>query len=125
MLDEVKKITTYLTNYHKKQNIEKKLKTRNEMRTILASETNTRKAVEEEEEEIRATRKMESMTHSLSMNSPYGAPSSLHQSGVAKDRKMASAENLVLDLSNPDLRENALLELSKVLNHIYLFSFRI
>ncbi|KAM7251049.1 hypothetical protein ACFE04_022932 [Oxalis oulophora] len=29
------------------------------------------------------------------------------------DRKMASAENLVLDLSNPDLRENALLELSK------------
>ncbi|KAL6999238.1 hypothetical protein U1Q18_000399, partial [Sarracenia purpurea var. burkii] len=36
------------------------------------------------------------------------------------DRKMQSAEQLVLDLSNPDLRENALLELSKV--HVYLFS---
>lgn len=34
--------------------------------------------------------------------------------GGNKDRKMASAEHLVLDLSNPDLRENALLELSKV-----------
>lgn len=31
-----------------------------------------------------------------------------------KERKMQSAEQLVLDLSNPDLRENALLELSKV-----------
>ncbi|CAA2956126.1 cell differentiation RCD1 homolog [Olea europaea subsp. europaea] len=30
-----------------------------------------------------------------------------------KDRKMQSAEQLVLDLCNPDLRENALLELSK------------
>ncbi|PON91237.1 Rcd1/Caf [Trema orientale] len=30
-----------------------------------------------------------------------------------RDRQMASAEQLVLDLSNPDLRENALLELSK------------
>ncbi|CAN4097176.1 unnamed protein product [Withania somnifera] len=30
-----------------------------------------------------------------------------------KDRKMQSAEQLVLDLSNHDLRENALLELSK------------
>lgn len=35
-------------------------------------------------------------------------------SQVNKDRKMQSAEQLVLDLSNPDLRENALLELSKV-----------
>ncbi|KAK2639797.1 hypothetical protein Ddye_027592 [Dipteronia dyeriana] len=33
--------------------------------------------------------------------------------GVNEDRKMASAEQLVLDLSNPELRENALLELSK------------
>lgn len=31
-----------------------------------------------------------------------------------KDRRMQSAEQLVLDLCNPDLRENALLELSKV-----------
>lgn len=35
-------------------------------------------------------------------------------SGAGKDRKMASAEQLVLELSNPELRENALLELSKV-----------
>ncbi|KAK1584371.1 hypothetical protein Q3G72_032380 [Acer saccharum] len=32
---------------------------------------------------------------------------------VNKDRKMTLAEQLVLDLSNPELRENALLELSK------------
>ncbi|KAH0753120.1 hypothetical protein KY285_006268 [Solanum tuberosum] len=32
---------------------------------------------------------------------------------VNKDRKMQSAEQLVLDLCNPNLRENALLELSK------------
>ncbi|CAM8880097.1 unnamed protein product [Rhodiola kirilowii] len=56
---------------------------------------------------------MANLSHSLSMNSPFGAPSSLHQLGAAKDRRMASAESLVLDLSNPDLRENALLELSK------------
>ncbi|KAD5507596.1 hypothetical protein E3N88_15299 [Mikania micrantha] len=31
-----------------------------------------------------------------------------------KNREMQSAEQLVLDLSTPDLRENALLELSKV-----------
>ncbi|XP_006652810.1 CCR4-NOT transcription complex subunit 9-like [Oryza brachyantha] len=31
----------------------------------------------------------------------------------SKDRKMASAEQLVLDLCDPELRENALLELSK------------
>lgn len=31
-----------------------------------------------------------------------------------KDRRMQSAEQLVLDLCDPDLRENALLELSKV-----------
>ncbi|KAG6420818.1 hypothetical protein SASPL_117357 [Salvia splendens] len=30
-----------------------------------------------------------------------------------KDRRMQSSEQLVLDLCNPDLRENALLELSK------------
>ncbi|XP_019251790.1 PREDICTED: cell differentiation protein RCD1 homolog [Nicotiana attenuata] len=41
-----------------------------------------------------------------SSSSAVGAPAD-------KDRKMQSAEQLVLDLSNPDLRENALLELSK------------
>ncbi|KAL3644107.1 CCR4-NOT transcription complex subunit 9 [Castilleja foliolosa] len=34
-------------------------------------------------------------------------------SAANKDRRMQSAEHLVLDLCNPDLRENALLELSK------------
>lgn len=33
---------------------------------------------------------------------------------VSKDKKMASAEQLVLELCDPELRENALLELSKV-----------
>ncbi|KAL8098669.1 uncharacterized protein LOC141684774 isoform X2 [Apium graveolens] len=41
-----------------------------------------------------------------SSSSAVGAP-------VNKDQKMQSAEQLVLDLSNPDVRENALLELSK------------
>ncbi|PON41197.1 Clathrin, heavy chain [Parasponia andersonii] len=55
------------------------------------------------------------------MNSPFGAPISPSNTSPTgahsqpnKERKMASAEQLVLDLSNPDLRENALLELSKV-----------
>ncbi|GMN51640.1 hypothetical protein TIFTF001_020800 [Ficus carica] len=52
------------------------------------------------------------------MNSPFGAPSASSTSPPGsqanKERKMASSEQLVLDLSNPDLRENALLELSKV-----------
>ncbi len=34
--------------------------------------------------------------------------------GAAPDRNMASAEQLVLDLCDPELRENALLDLSKV-----------
>lgn len=61
------------------------------------------------------------MPQSLSMNAAFGgAPSASVQSIAGstaqpnKDRKMASAEQLVLDLSNPELRENALLELSKV-----------
>ncbi|XP_047338422.1 CCR4-NOT transcription complex subunit 9-like [Impatiens glandulifera] len=57
----------------------------------------------------------------LSMNSPFGGPSSSSSSAATpslapqanRDRKMHSAEQLVLDLSNPDLREDALLELSK------------
>ncbi|XP_031104651.1 CCR4-NOT transcription complex subunit 9-like isoform X2 [Ipomoea triloba] len=46
-----------------------------------------------------------------------GGPGSSSATAVGaqpnKERKMQSAEQLVLDLSNPDLRENALLELSK------------
>ena len=42
---------------------------------------------------------------------------------VNKYRKMTSAEQLVLDLSNPELRENALLELSKVILLSTLFNF--
>lgn len=60
---------------------------------------------------------MANLPQSLSMNGPFGGAgaSSANVAGAQanKDRKMASAENLVLDLSNPDLRENALLELSK------------
>jgi CCR4-NOT transcription complex subunit 9 len=63
---------------------------------------------------------------SISMNSAFGAesenppPPSLasaatSQSSISNnDRNMASSEQLVLELSNPELRENALLELSKV-----------
>ncbi|KAH9651991.1 cell differentiation Rcd1-like protein [Citrus sinensis] len=62
---------------------------------------------------------MANLPQSLSMNVPFGggpsasSPSAPAGAGANKDRKMASAEHLVLDLSNPDLRENALLELSK------------
>ncbi|KAJ6886302.1 hypothetical protein NC651_026859 [Populus alba x Populus x berolinensis] len=59
---------------------------------------------------------MANLPQSLSINTPFGGPSASNTAAVApanKDRKMASAEHLVLDLSNPDLRENALLELSK------------
>ncbi|RYR28179.1 hypothetical protein Ahy_B01g052296 isoform A [Arachis hypogaea] len=66
---------------------------------------------------------MTNLPPSLSMNAAFGgsgaAPppspggSSQSSPGGTKDRKMASAEQLVLELSNPDLRENALLELSK------------
>lgn len=67
---------------------------------------------------------MANLPQSLSLNAPFGGgPSASNPSaaaaaagaGATKDRKMASAEHLVLDLSNPDLRENALLELSKVI----------
>uniref|UniRef100_A0A2P2LUE5 Uncharacterized protein n=1 Tax=Rhizophora mucronata TaxID=61149 RepID=A0A2P2LUE5_RHIMU len=61
---------------------------------------------------------MANLPQSLSVNSPFGGPSALTPTTAGgapagKDRKMASAEHLVLELSNPDLRENALLELSK------------
>jgi len=65
---------------------------------------------------------MSNLPQSLSMGTAFGGggpPSSssgagAQGSGAGKDRKMASAEQLVLELSNPELRENALLELSKV-----------
>jgi CCR4-NOT transcription complex subunit 9 len=66
---------------------------------------------------------MANFSQSLSINgAPFaaglptgGVVSSSNATAVAgaPDRKLVSAEHLVLDLSNPDLRENALLELSK------------
>ncbi|XP_010252482.1 PREDICTED: cell differentiation protein RCD1 homolog isoform X1 [Nelumbo nucifera] len=60
---------------------------------------------------------MANLPQSLSLNPPFGGPtaSSANTNAVqaSKDRRMASAEQLVLELSNPDLRENALLDLSK------------
>ncbi|XP_078438082.1 cell differentiation, Rcd1-like protein isoform X1 [Wolffia australiana] len=70
---------------------------------------------------------MANLQQSLSLNPSFvGAPATPQQAlaGVssaavaaaqqaAKDRKLASAEQLVLELGNADLRENALLELSK------------
>lgn len=63
---------------------------------------------------------MANLPPSLSMGTPFGGPSTSAAGAPAnKDRNLASAEQLVLDLSNPELRENALLELSKVLLLIY------
>ena len=70
---------------------------------------------------------MDNLPQSLSMSAAAacGGPGSASASPSAagtqgnKDRKMMSAEQLVLELSNPDLRENALLELSKVYISIY------
>jgi CCR4-NOT transcription complex subunit 9 len=74
---------------------------------------------------------------SISMNSAFGAETENHppppslaaaassQSSSASnnnDRNMASSEQLVLELSNPELRENALLELSKVYHNSQPFS---
>ncbi|CAO2833584.1 unnamed protein product [Amaranthus hypochondriacus] len=62
---------------------------------------------------------MANLPQSLSLNAaPYGpipgiTSSPIPQSNPNVDRQMQSAELLVLDLSNPDRRENALLELSK------------
>ncbi|PQM39215.1 hypothetical protein Pyn_02938 [Prunus yedoensis var. nudiflora] len=51
------------------------------------------------------------------MSAPFGDPIASNSSAAGaqpnREPKMASAEQLVLELSNPDLRENALLELSK------------
>ncbi|XP_016460410.1 uncharacterized protein LOC107783900 [Nicotiana tabacum] len=60
---------------------------------------------------------MANLPQSLSMLTAFGGgPGSTASASAAatQDRnKMQSAEQLVLELSNPDLRENALLELSK------------
>lgn len=72
---------------------------------------------------------MANLPPSLSVNlPPLGGPSGWSSSSETapnlagnRDRKMASAEQLVLDLSNPDLRENALLELSKVKSFYFVF----
>ncbi|KAL0719072.1 hypothetical protein Bca4012_068396 [Brassica carinata] len=56
---------------------------------------------------------MANLPPSLSMGTPFGGPSTSAGAPANKDRNLASAEQLVLDLSNPELRENALLELSK------------
>ncbi|XP_043688836.1 CCR4-NOT transcription complex subunit 9-like isoform X1 [Telopea speciosissima] len=57
-----------------------------------------------------------SLNPSFSGSNPTSASANANVANAAhanKDRKMASAEQLVLELSNPDLRENALLDLSK------------
>ncbi|PON68207.1 Rcd1/Caf [Parasponia andersonii] len=60
---------------------------------------------------------MANLPQSLSLPFGIGSVSATEVVGGTqargRDRQMASAEQLVLDLSNPDLRENALLELSK------------
>ncbi|KAK4850979.1 hypothetical protein QYF36_011476 [Acer negundo] len=80
---------------------------------------------------------MANLPQSLSMNAPFGgggggpttsnlnaaaaAAAAAGGAGANKDRKMASAEHLVLDLSNPELRENALLELSKCVYSLFYY----
>ncbi|XP_077252500.1 uncharacterized protein LOC143891883 isoform X1 [Tasmannia lanceolata] len=59
---------------------------------------------------------MANLPQSFSLNAPFGGPNACSTSANPnpnRDPKMASAEQLVLDLSNPELRENALLDLSK------------
>ncbi|XP_058101266.1 uncharacterized protein LOC131245679 [Magnolia sinica] len=59
---------------------------------------------------------MANLPQSLSLNPPFVGPnpSSANASSQGnKDRKMATAEQLVFELSDPTLRENALLDLSK------------
>ncbi|XP_062212616.1 uncharacterized protein LOC133913465 isoform X1 [Phragmites australis] len=57
---------------------------------------------------------MANLPPSLSIGAPSTpAPASAPAPAASMDRNMATAEQLVLDLCNPDLRENALLDLSK------------
>lgn len=57
---------------------------------------------------------------SVNLNPAFGGPSPPSPSSAgpaahaSRDRRLASAEQLVLDLCDPELRENALLDLSKV-----------
>ena len=70
---------------------------------------------------------MANLPPSLSVGPSFGAPSppplppasssaanAAATAAGGRDRKMVSAEQLVLDLCDPELRENALLDLSKV-----------
>lgn len=85
--------------------------------TKSGQETEEESEREKEGPLISASLAMANLPQSLSMNAPFGGPpsSAANPAGaqVNKERKLASAENLVLELSNPELRENALLELSK------------
>jgi len=66
---------------------------------------------------------MANLPQSISMSGASFGASSV---SATKDRRMASVEHLVLELSNPDLRENALHELSKVmLYRFFLFQFHL
>ncbi|KAG9447620.1 hypothetical protein H6P81_013748 [Aristolochia fimbriata] len=63
---------------------------------------------------------MSNLPQTLSLNAQFANPNQASANVGAsvsaqanKERKMATAEQLVLDLSNPELRESALLELSK------------
>ncbi|KAG5053391.1 hypothetical protein JHK87_005589 [Glycine soja] len=57
---------------------------------------------------------MANLPQSFSLSgASFGAPSSSSSATTKDPRTMASVEHLVLQLSNPDLRENALHELSK------------
>lgn len=95
------------------------IKRNNKGETVRKWEESSRNSEKEKEgPSISTSLTMLNLPQSLSMNAPYGGSSSsvvsLAEAPMNKDQKMASAESLVLELINPDLRENALLELSKV-----------
>lgn len=58
---------------------------------------------------------------SSAFGTPVPPPASAAGPPVFKDRKMQFIEQHILDLCNPDLRENALHELSKVYIYIYIY----
>lgn len=66
---------------------------------------------------------------SVNLNPAFGGPSPPSPSAggpggqASRDRRLASAEQLVLDLCDPELRENALLDLSKVSPFLFPFNF--
>lgn len=62
---------------------------------------------------------MANLHPSLSMKAgPFEIPGT-SSAAANKDRNIQSVEQLVLDLCNPDLRENSLLELSKVISFFF------